>query len=438
MNKQENTTVHHTGRKLWETPWSYRESFIISGALIVLGFVVEILFRDQLVPIPGRPKNFIILFMGISVLLLLHILYRKTPVVKWLSTIPCSVSAIVSYAALVLLLGFVRQEGEGQAPWLQHLGLNHMKNSWPFLLIEVYLFISLGMVILRRSYPLTGKNIGFLLNHFGLWLTLIAIAMGSGDLQRLRVSLFEKADFLNKGISSSHEIYTLPFSLKLLDFKMETYNPKIMLSDSMGSLPEKQKGETLPVIEIGAAYKLNKFSIKVLDILPAADRTSSGYIASDKIFAAPAALVHVEDMETGDSVTNWLCSGSSRMLPEYILLEKNLGLWMMSPEPKKFESQLVIKTNLGDIDTMTVEVNKPFKIRGWSIYQFSYEEEMGPASQLSIIEVVYDPWLKVVYAGILLMIAGAIYLFWLGRGVGTGRDLSAEGRDPSTVGGKPQ
>jgi hypothetical protein len=417
MNKQKNTTAQPDGRKLWVSPWSYKESFIISGSLILLGFIVEIIFRDQLVPIPGRPKNFIILFLGIALLLLLHTIYRKTAVVKWLSSIPCSISAIVSYAALVLLLGFIKQDGEGQAPWIEHLGLSHMKNSWPFLIIEIYLFMALGMVILRRSYPLTGKNLGFLLNHFGLWLTLIGVAMGSGDLQRLRISLFEKADFLDKGISSSHEIYTLPFSMKLLDFKMETYNPQIMLSDSVGSLPEKQKGETLPVIEKGSEYKLGKFSITILDFLPAAARTPKGYVPSDKLFAAPAALVHVKDLETGDSVTNWLCSGSSMMLKEYILLEKNLGLWMLSPEPKHFESDAVIKTILGDIDTITIGVNKPYKIRGWSLYQFSYEEEMGPASQLSIIEAVYDPWLKVVYAGIILMIGGAIYLFWLGRGV---------------------
>jgi hypothetical protein len=273
------------------------------------------------------------------------------------------------------------------------------------------------MVILRRSYPLSRKNIGFLLNHFGLWLTLMAVAIGSGDLQRLRISLFEKTDYLNKGISSNHEIYTLPFSLKLLDFRMETYNPKIMLSDSMGNLPEKQKGEAAPVIEKGAEYRLNKFSVKVLELLPAAARTDSGYIASDKPFAAPAALVHVKDLETGDSLTSWLCSGSSMMLREYILLEKDLGLWMLGPEPKQFESDIVIKTNQGYIDTVAIGVNRPYKIRSWSLYQFSYEEEMGPASQLSIIEAVYDPWLKIVYTGIILMIAGAIYLFWLGRGV---------------------
>jgi cytochrome c biogenesis protein ResB len=104
------------------------------------------------------------------------------------------------------------------------------------------------------------------------------------------------------------------------------------------------------------------------------------------------------------------------MLPEYIQLETNLGLWLLAPEPKKFESLLVLKTSRGGMDTISVEVNKPYKTGGWSFYQIDYEQKMGQASKLSIIEVVYDPWLKIVYTGIALMLAGAVYLFWLGRG----------------------
>jgi hypothetical protein len=417
MREQANATVMQNGKELEQSPWSYNESFIIAFTLIVLGFLVELVFQGQLVPAPHRPENLIILFASITFLALVHFFFRKAAIVKWFSSIPCAVSGIVSYAGLVLILGFIRQEGEGQPQWMQQLGLNHLKNSWPFLFIEVYLFVSLGMVVLRRAYPFTRKNFGFLLNHFGLWLTLMAVAMGAGDLQRLRVSIFENGDFLDKGVRTGHEIYNLPFSLKLLDFKMETYNPKIMLSDTMGGLPEKQKGEKLPLIEKGSEYKLNNYSITVLNILPSAARTDSGYVPSIEPMAAAAALVHVKNLVTGDSLTNWLCSGSRVMLPEYILLEKNLGLWLLSPEPKKYESEIVVKTRLGDIDTVTVEVNRPYKTKGWSFYQAGYEEKMGPASQLSIIEAVYDPWLPVVYTGIILMIAGAFYLFWLGRGL---------------------
>jgi hypothetical protein len=417
MKKQENTTVKQTGNKLWLNTWSYSESFIIAGTLIFLGFITEIVFQEQQVPVPHRPYNLIILFTSIIFLSLVHFFFRKTSVVKWFSSIPCSISAIISFATLVLLMGIIRQEGEGQPQWMELLGLNHLKNSWPLLFVGVYLFASLGLVVLRRSFPLTRKNFGFLLNHFGLWLTLMAASLGSGDLQRLKVNIFENKDFSDKGLETGHKIYNLPFSLKLLDFKMETYNPKIVLADTLGGSPEKQKGESLPIIEKDSEYQLNNYSIKVLNIIPSSARTDSGYVPSNEPMAAVAALVHIKNLVSGDTLTNWLCSGSMVMLPEYILLEKNLGLWLRSPEPKKFESVVVVKTRLGDVDTVTIEVNRPFKTRGWSIYQIGYDEKLGPASKLSIIEAVYDPWIKVVYAGIALMLAGAVYLFWLGRGV---------------------
>jgi hypothetical protein len=417
MKKQEASTVKQSGKKLWLLPWSYKESFIIACILIVLGFVAEFVFQNQRVPVPPRPYNLILLFASVTFLVLLYIFFHKTAFVKWFSSIPCSVSAIISYAFLVMLLGSIRQDAEGQSQWIQHLGLNHLKNSWPFLFIEVYLFMSLGMVVIKRSYPFSYKNFGFLLNHFGLWLTLMAASLGAGDLQRLKISVFENKDFSNKGLITGHQIYTLPFSLKLIDFRLETYNPQIILSDTLSGVPQNQQGESQPIIEEGSEYKLNNYSIKILNILPSAARTDNGYIASNAPMASAAALVHIKNLVSGDSVTNWICCGSQAMLPEYILLEKNLGLWLMSPQPKKFESVVVIKTKFGDIDTVTIEVNKPYKTRGWSLYQIGYDEKLGPMSKLSIIEAVYDPWIKVVYIGIALMLAGAAYLFWQGRGV---------------------
>jgi hypothetical protein len=44
---------------------------------------------------------------------------------------------------------------------------------------------------------------------------------------------------------------------------------------------------------------------------------------------------------------------------------------------------------------------------------------MGKYSKRSVIEAVRDPWLPVVYAGILMLLGGAVYLFWLGRPVKT-------------------
>lgn len=58
-----------------------------------------------------------------------------------------------------------------------------------------------------------------------------------------------------------------------------------------------------------------------------------------------------------------------------------------------------------------IEVNKPFKVNGWKIYQLSYNEQMGKWSNVSVFELVRDPWLSVVYVGIYLLIIGAIGMF---------------------------
>ena len=56
-------------------------------------------------------------------------------------------------------------------------------------------------------------------------------------------------------------------------------------------------------------------------------------------------------------------------------------------------------------------MNKPLNVDGWKIYQLSYDEALGRWSDVSIFELVKDPWLPAVYCGIALMLAGAVLLF---------------------------
>jgi cytochrome c biogenesis factor len=55
------------------------------------------------------------------------------------------------------------------------------------------------------------------------------------------------------------------------------------------------------------------------------------------------------------------------------------------------------------------------KVNGWKIYQISYDERMGKWSHTSVFELIKDPWIGWVYAGITMMILGAIGLFVLGK-----------------------
>ena len=86
---------------------------------------------------------------------------------------------------------------------------------------------------------------------------------------------------------------------------------------------------------------------------------------------------------------------------------------MPAREPRRYASDVSVYTRDGKEVHGTVEVNKPVKAGGWKIYQVSYDEEMGKWSEVSVFELVRDPWLPAVYSGICLMLAGAACLFLL-------------------------
>jgi hypothetical protein len=77
-------------------------------------------------------------------------------------------------------------------------------------------------------------------------------------------------------------------------------------------------------------------------------------------------------------------------------------------EPElKFSSDVSVKGRKGLSLRDTILVNKPLSVGGWKIYQYGYDESKGSLSDISILELVRDPWLPYVYLGIFMMLAGA-------------------------------
>lgn len=101
-------------------------------------------------------------------------------------------------------------------------------------------------------------------------------------------------------------------------------------------------------------------------------------------------------------------------LPLAIQLEKFIMEEYDDGSPKRFASEIQVLTQSGKNIHTTVDVNKPVVVEGWKIYQYGYDTAMGKNSQVSILELVSDPWLNVVYTGIGMMLLGAVSMFLLG------------------------
>lgn len=82
--------------------------------------------------------------------------------------------------------------------------------------------------------------------------------------------------------------------------------------------------------------------------------------------------------------------------------------------PRRFASKIEILTQEGKKYQATVDVNKPAEVEGWKIYQYGYDTQAGAQSNISILELVSDPWLPYVYTGIFLMLGGGLLMFVTG------------------------
>jgi hypothetical protein len=107
--------------------------------------------------------------------------------------------------------------------------------------------------------------------------------------------------------------------------------------------------------------------------------------------------------------------GSIREMPLAIELKAFVMETYDDGSPKRFASDIQILTQTGKNIQTTVEVNKPAEVDGWKIYQYGYDTQMGAMSQTSILELVSDPWLPLVYTGIYMMLAGAVCMFVFGN-----------------------
>ena len=106
--------------------------------------------------------------------------------------------------------------------------------------------------------------------------------------------------------------------------------------------------------------------------------------------------------------------GVVKEMPIAIELKKFIMETYDDGSPKRFASEIQILTKTGKNIETTVDVNKPYEVDGWKIYQYGYDTQMGAESQISILELVSDPWLPLVYTGIYMMLAGAVCMFVIG------------------------
>lgn len=411
-NQQNHIETNNTLKE--GNPRCYRKSLTVTLLIIALGILLELLTKNHRIALPQLPFSIYVGVMFACGIVFLYLNYRNSPFIRLLTGVPTAISAIAGYVACLLCFVFIPQKPLSVGI-LNDLGLSHIKTSYPFLLAQLYLLIVLGINIINRFYPIRWKNISFFLSHTGLWIILAAAGLGSGDLKRLKINLLENEKESSIGLTPGDEMYKLPFSVRLLDFTIEEYNPALIILDNEkgGVLPDSPKPH--PEAFVGTELHYNHWYIYLTKYIPNAIYSDSGFHATDLPGSYTAAYLEVIDLNLRKKDTGWISAGNLYQEPQFFMLDSSRSIALSSPEPKGFYSRLAITSDSTSTDTIILKVNNPYEIKGWKLYQSSYDLSKGKWSTLSVIEAVNDPWIPVVYTGFAMLFIGAFLMIWTGK-----------------------
>lgn len=409
---------------MWKYPWKFAEGVVICIGLALIGMFLQFLVGGIVLENLSYPIN--ILFGGIYVagLFVIYFFGRNNKYILWFSKYEAAITSLGALLVMVVIMGFTKQipimtdmnDNHIHSHWWD-LGFSQMTRSWIFVMLFTYFLSVLGLVTIRRIATFRWRDFTFALNHLGLFVALFAGVLGSADLERLRMQVhLEQTEW--RATTDAGQLVELPIAIELKSFFIDEFPPKLLMIDNNeGKVQPEGNPENIFVENDSIQGKLLEWEIEVKKYLPMAAGVFSKDTANYVRFETHGATTAVYIKATKDNLhkEGWVSSGNYMFPHKSLTVDSLYSIVMPEREPRKYTSDVVIYTQSGLQETATIEVNKPYEIDGWKIYQLSYDETMGRWSNTSIFELVKDPWLPYVYLGIFMMLLGALGMFILAK-----------------------
>lgn len=385
---------------MWNKPWTYREGTAVVAGLLLVGALLQLTVGPIDWNLIAWPVNIIVAVMLTGCVVAGSLLCKRSYLLRFASSRQAAVPVLVVTAVATAIYGVTN--------------MRETLSCWPFVLLYLWMDVIVGLVTLRFLKP-TLHNICVTSSHAGLFIAITAATLGSADMQRLKMQIgSEQPEW--RAIDDDSRVHELPLAIMLNRFTIDEYPPKLVVIDN-------ESGKTIPagkpqsmVLEDstteGDILDYHITTRRLYDYAAeVATKDTVNYVEWGYNGATTAALVDVSSNGKMLVKDGWVSNGSYMFPYKAIRLNDRHSLVMPEREPKRYASDITIYTKSGSKEHAVIEVNKPYDIEGWKVYQLSYDEVMGRWSKTSVVELVSDPWLPVVYAGIMLLIVGAILMF---------------------------
>ncbi len=379
-------------------------AFIVVVVLFVVGLGLQAFFPPFNIEIIKYPFNLELSILLIITLFIICFSFSRSRIVVFLSSTHSAISAITFIFILTIVLGLTNQANAiNDIPF--KLGIRHMTSYYPFVISYLYLIITLVFATAKRvKSKFSIKNIAFILNHGGLLVLLLAMGFGAADNLDMKVNILE-GETINSAMQKNGKKYKLPFSVELIDFKIENYMPKVAIIDNKtGKFLPENNPILIDIDSISKKISLLSYNFSVEEYIHNAKPKNKEYIRGNYSYP-PAIKLNFE------GASFWVTCGNNKVPYRIMSLRDGNAIVMLEPEPKSFSSDLIV-TKDNRVIEQNISVNKPLKVDSWTLYQSSFDKKAGANSSISGLQLTYDPWQNLIFIGMLMLVIGAISLFW--------------------------
>ena len=315
-----------------------------------------------------------------------------------------------------------------------------MFNSLPLAI-----FWAVLTALLVGGFVASGRMIrrpGLLAMHLGAVLVLAGGMWGSEAGHLLRAGL-TGAEKPRKGymviwqgqtesrlyeLNHPEELRSLEFEVKLEKFWVEYYPadepPYLAVGIARGGIAAARQSHRIDwTIGRETPIPFTDARVRVLQFFPAARATKKAGVMHVVPDASGQPACKLELTQGERVVRGWLIA-DHRPGPAPLPLAKlyaTAGKWRQAGAPtlflvktaavRDFKSRLSIVRDGQVVAGKVIEVNHPLHYGGYHFYQLDYDKAAG---RYTVLLVVSDAGLAVVYAGLVLICAGAVWRFWVG------------------------
>jgi hypothetical protein len=280
--------------------------------------------------------------------------------------------------------------------------------------ISFILLLVLGIALFRRLIKIPS----LLFMHFGCILILLGGIWGSKPGLKLQSKIFGinkipsglmqiyEGETENRVLTEQDDLYILPFSIVLKDFRIEYYKPAFLYLQTRqgdtGKFPVEEGKVCTPDFSFGTieiVKVFNNFKMTVEgDNRIAVDDPGAGFNPALEVKLTPA---------DGQPLTRYVFDTSHG----YMYPNDDFAMVYIC-DIKDYISHLQVIRDSKVVAEKEIEVNHPLHYGGYHFYQQDYDHEAG---EYTILRITSDSGLQFVYAGFIMLCTGVFWHFWINK-----------------------